>query len=45
MIYEVKGFPYKRSMEKFEIFRKEYNFLKITLANRQYLTKTLKIKL
>jgi hypothetical protein len=45
MIYEVKGYPYKRSMEKFEIFRKEYNFLKITLANRQYLTKTLKIKL
>jgi hypothetical protein len=45
MIYEVKGYPYKRSIEKFECFKKEYSHLKITLANRQYFTKILKIKL
>jgi len=45
MIYEVKGYPYKRSIEKFNLFREEYSHLKITLANRQYFTKTLKIKL
>jgi hypothetical protein len=45
MIYEVKGYPHKRSMEKYESFKKEYSDLKITLVNRQYFTKILKIKL
>lgn len=36
-IFEVKGFPYKRSMEKFELFKKDYPELDIVLVNKKYL--------
>ena len=43
-IYEVKGHFYKRSKEKFECFKKDYN-LKIVLVDRNYFLENLKIKL
>jgi len=44
-IFEVKGFTYKRSMEKFECFKKDYPYLNIVLADRFYFTRELQIKL
>jgi len=44
-IFEVKGFPYKRSMEKFELFKKDYPELDIVLVNKKYLKEELRIKL
>jgi hypothetical protein len=44
-IFEVKGFTYKRSMEKFECFKKDHPDLNIVLANRFYLTRELLIKI
>jgi hypothetical protein len=44
-IFEVKGFTYKRSMEKFECFKKDYPDLNVVLANRFYFIQELQIKL
>lgn len=44
-IFEVKGFSYKRSIEKFECFKKDNSDLNIVLVNRFYLTQELKIRL
>lgn len=44
-IYEVKGYYFKKSIEKFECFIKDNPTIKIILADRKYLTKILKLKL